>query len=61
MLYNSWQLSFFTVSRRDTQHQQNILLCKQRKIHQSLFAKSSATFVRSCPTFECIVCLKAHT
>ena len=26
MLYDSWQLSFCTVSRSDTQHQQNILL-----------------------------------
>ena len=60
MLYNSWQLSFCTVCRRDTQTSW-ILLCKSLQLYQLLFAKSSATVVHSVPTFECVVCLKnAH-
>jgi len=50
-----WWFSFSTVSRSDTEHQQNILLYKTSKIYQSLFAKSSATPVRSLPTFGCIL------
>ena len=38
-----------------------IFLYKPLQFYQQLFAKSSATLVRSFPTFECIACLKAHT
>jgi len=47
----------------DTQHQLNtsFSLCKPLQLYQPLFAKPSASLVCSFPTFECTVCLKAHT
>jgi len=52
-LYDRWQFSFLADWMHSTSR---ILLCKPRKLYQSVFAKSSATLVRkSIPNFSYIL------